>query len=863
MQFFKIYKNLICFTFFSFCFAITVHAMQTGSLYIRVIDQIGAFVPKATVRLKNEKGLVKEINSDSESVFFSDTVLGKYILEIEAKGFKPFSQEIEIKAGRNEIIVKLEIAEIVENVQVERDPQDKALDSQDGAFTNFLTREQLEALPEEPEDLERALKDQFGQDVFIRVDGFTGRLPPKSQIASIRVTRSSFDAEYHQLGSTFIDIISKAGGGKWFGAIWFNFNDELLNARNPFAAERLPAQERSFNAFFSGPIIKNKTSAFAIFSGENSYRQKNIFAVTPDRKINDAVSNFFNSFYSSIKISHNLGKGRSLNVSYNGISRNSSNEGVGGFDLLERAFGSKNLTHQFRVSETGFIGKRFLNEIRLQYTNETIQTDPVSDKTTIIVLDSFNAGGAGNFSRIRRQNFWLSDNLLFGAGKIHALKIGGLFEYENLNLVSAANQNGTFTFTSLADFQNNRPSTFTQSLGLRKINVSQIQIGVYIQDDIRLHRSFLLSAGLRWEWQNNLKDYSNFSPRLGFTWSPYKNGKMIFRGGAGIYYNWLETNNLATVLSQSVLQPPETVIINPNYLNPFQSGTNQILPQSFRQLAADLKNPYVFLSSFGMERQLSKNAFLRVIYKYQKGIHQFRSRDINAPLNFIRPSTDFGRIIQIESTAFFAQNSLNVEFNGSIRKNLSFTSNYTLSKTVSDNNGIFGLPSDNYNLRTDRSISNLDRRHRLYASVFWHIRKNLNFSTILIAASPLPYTITTGFDNNGDTIFNDRPSGLRRNTERGAWRKQVDMSLGWTIGLIKRETTSGGVTAVLQDDVNSETIGGGTNHKYSLKFSVRAYNIFNQPNFINFVGVQSSPFFHQPITADSPRRIELGMRFSF
>lgn len=862
MRFFKI-KNLICFTFIIVCFASTVHALQTDSLRVIVTDQTDAFIPDVIVRLKNEKGFVKEIkDSDNENASFSKLTLGKYILEVEAKGFKPFAQEIEVKAGRNEITVKLEIAEIAENVQVERDPQDKALDSQDGAFTNFLTREQLEALPDDPEELEKALKDQFGQDVFIRVDGFTGKLPPKSQIASIRVTRSSFDAEYHQLGSTIIDIISKAGGGKWLSSVWFNFNDESFNARNPFATRRFPAQGRDFDAFFSGPIIKNKTSVFAILSGENSYRQKNIFAAVPDGQINDSVRNLFNSFYSSVKISHNLGKGKSLNMIYNAATRNSLNEGVGGFDLPERAFSFNTSSHQIKISESGFIGKRFLNEIRLQYTNETTKTNPISDETAIIVLDSFNAGGAGNFSRRRRQNLWISDNFLFGAGKIHALKIGGLFEYENQNLISADNQNGTFTFSSLADFQNNFPSTFTQSLGLRKINVSQFQIGAYIQDDIRLHRSFLLSAGLRWEWQNNLKNYSNFSPRLGFTWSPYKNGKMTFRGGAGVYYNWLETNNLATILSQNISQPSETIIINPSYPNPFQSGTSQILPQSFRQLAPDLKNPYVFLSSIGMERQLSKKAFLRVLYKYQKGVHQFRSRDINAPFNFIRPNLDFGRITQVESTAFFAQNSLNIEFNGSIRRNLSFTSNYTFSKTISDNNGIFGLPSDNYNLQADRSVSNLDRRHRLYASMFWRIRKGLNFSTNLTAASPLPYTITTGFDNNSDTIFNDRPFGARRNSERGAWRKQVDMSLSWTIGLIKRETAGGGVAAVLEDNADSETIGNA-NHKYSLKFSVRAHNVFNQPNFTNYIGVQTSPFFRQPITADSPRRIELGIRFSF
>ena len=867
MQFLKIYKNLIWFIFIIACLTSVVHALQADSLRVIITDQTGAFIPDVTARLRNEKGIVKEIkDSDDESVLFSKLISGKYILEIQAKGFKPVSQEIEIKAGRNEISIKLEIAEIVENVQVERDKQDKALDSQDGAFSNFLTRDQLEALPDDPQELERELKRQFGQDVVIRVDGFTGKLPPKSQIASIRVTRSSFDAEYHTLGSTIIDIISKAGGGKWAGSVSFNFNDESFNARNPFALLRFPSQQRSFDAFFLGPIIKGKTSVFAIFSGENSYNQKNIFAITPSGQFKDSVRNLLDSLYSFIKISQNLSKDRSLNISYSGGVSTSSNLGAGGFDLPERAFSSKSFSHQLRASESGYLGKRFLNEIRFQFTDESLKTTPISDKTAVIVLDSFDAGGAGNFSSSSRQNVWLADNLLFGAGKIHALKIGGILEYKRQNLESATNRNGTFTFSSLDDYISGNASTFTQSTGVRRVNLSQFQIGAFVQDDVRLSQSFLLSLGLRYEWQNNLRDRNNFSPRVGFTWSPYKSGKLTFRGGAGVYYNWFETNNLATILSQSVSQPPETVIINPGFPNPLQSGLSQVLPPSYRQTDDGLKNPYIFLASIGVERQLNKTTSLRVLYKYQKGVHQFRSRDINAPLNFVRPNSDFGRILQVESSAFFAQNALNVGFNGRLTKTLSYNIDYTLAKNVSDSNGIFGLPSDNYNLLLDRSVSNNDQRHRLYASLYWKIRRDLRFSTIYFVASPLPYTITTGFDDNGDTIFNDRPFGIGRNSVRGAWQRQVDMNLGWTIGLFKRkagQTGSPGVIVITSDEAASGDFSADTTHKYTLKFSVIAKNVFNQPNFTNFVGVQTSPFFRQPVAADNPRRIEFGMRFSF
>src|SRR2546426_3956433 len=44
-------------------------------------------------------------------------------------------------------------------------------------------------------------------------------------------------------------------------------------------------------------------------------------------------------------------------------------------------------------------------------------------------------------------------------------------------------------------------------------------------------------------------------------------------------------------------------------------------------------------------------------------------------------------------------------------------------------------------------------------------------------ALPISYNITTGFDNNGDTVPNDRPPGLWRNAARGPGTTNVDARL--------------------------------------------------------------------------------------
>jgi hypothetical protein len=856
----KIYFRQILF-FLSL--AISVSAFQASSLHIVVTDQNSAIIANPTIRLKNHTGLVQEIiKAESQTIGFSKLDAGKYILEITADGFKPHSQNIEVKSGRNEFIIKLEIGGIVENVIVKRDEQEKQTDPRDGAFSGFLTRDQIENLPDDPDELKRELQQLAGGEATFRVDGFTGgRLPAKSQIASIKIIRSTFDSEFHEIGLSVVDIITKAGGSNWDGSVGFRFNDESLNARHPFASSRVPTQFRVFDFFINGPIIKDKTSISIFAFGDRSYDSENIVAALPDRQIQQSIKRTSDSLYTSAKITHNLSKTHSLNLSYDFISAKSGNFGVGGFDLPQRAYETKSRTNQLRVSESGYIGTKYLHEFRLQFKDEILKTIPLTNLPTIIVLNSFNDGGAGQASNIRQQNFSLGENLLSGFGR-HALKIGALLEYERQKVESADNQNGIFLFSSLNDFQLGKASTFSQRPGNRKVTLSQVQIGSFIQDDIRIHKSFSLSLGLRYEWQNNLSDKNNFSPRLGFLWSPGKSGLTTFRGGLGLFYNWLPAGNLATILSQDINQPGETIIVNPGFPDPLASGTKVSLPSGFSRLADDLKNPYILLSSFGVERRILPQTSLRILYKFQRGVHQFRSRDINSPLaDSFRPDSRFGRIIQVESSAFFVQHSLETDFHTNFSKTLFLLANYTVSKRTSDADGIFFLPTDNNDLSLDRSVSNYDRRHRFYTSVNWKFRKGFNFSTNYFTNSPAPYTITTGRDENGDTNFNDRPIGIRRNSERGSWHNQVDTSLSWTFSFGEKSKEDKGPTSIVL--VGGEVPDFDLSKNYSLKFYISARNILNQTNLTNFVGVQTSSFFGQATSAQIARKIEFGIRFNF
>ena len=856
----------------AFCLAAQAQErQQTGMLRIFVVDPARAQIAGATVRLKNERGeqVGETKTSATQPTVFNKLGPGKYSLEVEAPNFKARSSAVEVKHGVNDLTIELEIAELKERVEVQPDAVERALDPKEGALTNFLSREQIDALPDDPQELERVLREIAGQDAVIRVDGFTGgRLPPKSQIASIKIIRSNFDAEFHEAGTPLIDVTTRAGGANWYGSLAGRFNDEALNARYPLAAQRRPSQLKNFDGFISGPIVKNKTSLTLFAFGNDSFDTAEINAFLPGGRFSDGVRRTNRFLYYSVRLIHNLSQTHSLNLSYNGNGVRLEGQGVGGLNLPERAFKTNSSTQQIRFSESGPFGRSLFNEFRSQFTDDLSKSRPTHRSPAVNVLGAFNGGGAGVENNDRRQNLYLADNLLFALGS-HAMKIGLLFERESVRRTSADGINGAFTFSSLEDFLRGRPAIFVQRRAASSVAFAQSQLGIFVQDDVRLHKSLSLGFGLRYEWQSVLKDRDNFSPRISLSWALDKRGKVVLRGGAGVFYVWLNSRDYATILSRGSDQPGETIIINPSFPDPFASlsSSPENLPKNFWTIARDLKNPSIGVSSFGVEMRPRRNLMLQALYRFARGVHQFRSRDVNAPIGGRRPNPSFGQIIQIESSAFFARHALEVNVSGGFTPRFSYALSYTLAKEISDADGIFSLPSNSYDLRRDRSVSNLDQRHRFYAFGSWKIRNGLTISVSCRAASPLPYTVTTGKDDNGDAIFNDRPPGVGRNSLRGSWQRQCDANLGWTIYWGERDAADSGTgprTLILSgSEAAAGTFDVNSKKRFSLRFYAAATNVFNQTNRQSFIGVLTSPLFGQAIAADQPRRVELGMRFSF
>jgi hypothetical protein len=114
-------------------------------------------------------------------------------------------------------------------------------DSENNADALVLRGADIDVLPDDPDALAAAAQAMAGPSAGpngaqIFIDGFTGgRMPPKESIREVRINQNPFNAENSNIGFGRIDILTKPGMDKLRVSTFYNFGDESLNSRNPFA----------------------------------------------------------------------------------------------------------------------------------------------------------------------------------------------------------------------------------------------------------------------------------------------------------------------------------------------------------------------------------------------------------------------------------------------------------------------------------------------------------------------------------------------------------------------------------------------------------------------------------------------------
>src|SRR6185436_9678252 len=364
----------------SFCFQLVSGQQRAGSLRGQVSDELGALVVGATVTVIAADGTQKTAVTNAEGVYnFNSLPPGPYTLRVVSPGFSPYEKtELTIAAGpRTTHDVRL-VVTLEKQVITVTEEQGLNTDPQNNADAVVLKGQDLDVLPDDPDALASAVQAMAGPSAGpnggqIFIDGFTGgRMPPKESIREVRINQNPFNAENNSIGFGNIEIFTKPGADKLHGSTFFNFNDESLNSRNPFAPNRAPFQVRYYGGSVSGPIKKGKSSFFLDFTRRivddnaiiNATILNSSLIATPFNSVL-LVPNQFTSF--SPRVDYQLNPANTLVVRYSYTRNKASNVGASDFSLPERAFNRFNTSQTVQATETAILSPALMNETRFQY----------------------------------------------------------------------------------------------------------------------------------------------------------------------------------------------------------------------------------------------------------------------------------------------------------------------------------------------------------------------------------------------------------------------------------------------------------------------------------------------------------------
>jgi hypothetical protein len=776
----------------------------------QVSDEFGGVIVGATITLTDAAGKAKSTVTDSDGAFsVAGLMPGRYNVRVFSTGFSPFENpEVDVVAGRNELPkVTLGVSLEKEEVTVASEGPLSVDTASAGAIV--LKGKDLEALPEDPDELAAALQALAGPAAGpnggqITIDGFEGgRIPSRDSIREIRVNDNPLSAENDRPGFGGIQILTKPGTEKLRGSFGMTFNDESMNSRNPFlrSAKRPPFQFRQYSGNLSGTIVPKKASFFIdFFRGETddndlvNGQRLNPANVNETLPVNLAILSPLRNWSINPRVDYAINDKHTLVARYSFFHNDALNSGVSQYSLPERAFDTASSNHTVQLTETAIVNKSTVNETRFQFIRSRFEQKPLTEGIPAVnVFDAFFSGASPNGNSFNENTRWEVTNTTTQAHGAHAVKFGARLRGIRFSEFSQYNFNGTYTFSSLADYrravtgelvngQRVVPTQFSINAGEPLVEVSQVDFGGFVQDDWKVRPNLTLGGGIRYERQSNLDSAFNFAPRVYLAWSPdggaQKQAKTVIRLGFGLFYDRIgdyvardiDRFGGAGLQQQFVIRDPailaQTVFGADGHVVSGALTAAQLegfgSTEATRQLAPDATAPYSYISGFLMTRQLTKTTMLNVFFSTYDTRHLLRSRNINAPTGFNgtgpRPLPTAGDLYQYETSGTQSMKQLNIGVNKQFRPGLSISANYTIGKAQSDAD--FGqFPMNQYDLSGEYARTSFDSRHRLFLVGSAFIPKlKLTLNPLIIANTGRPFNIVTGFDDNRDGIINDRPA---------------------------------------------------------------------------------------------------------
>jgi hypothetical protein len=881
--------------------AVAQTASNRSGLHGRVTDQTGSVIAGATIALSGGPRQIRTATNQRGQYAFADLDAGKYTVTISMQGFRPWSQRIELRPALTTTL-DITLAVAVEVSLDVKEPPGLSTDPRKDASALVLTGRDLDALPDDPQRLYLRLLELAGStgrpgDVAVYIDGFREykRLPPKNIIEMVRINSNPFSAEFAQPSLRRIEITTKSGADSFHGDLRLQARAGLLDAAHPLTNTTSAMQYRSYNGFLQGPI-GDTPIGFLVYGGrwkqdDNAFVHATVLDANAQAALpfNTVVSTPIDTNAAMLKTDIKLAN-QLFNVSYTRTRDQRRNQGLqSGFSLPESGYNRTSTEQIGRLWWTS-LGPRVVNDVRFEATRTDTAAVPLVAAPALLVFDAFNAGGNQDAaSRTAANGVQASETVTAQLGN-HMIKSGVLLEGVTQSSADRSGFGGTYIFgadierdangepaldgggstvaisplenyrRTLAALPGYRPSQFSIVRGNPDVGVAQWHLGWFALDDWSLSRRLTFSFGVRQDAQTNIQRRINLAPRAALSWLVDQRQQNAIKLGAGIFYGRVDPQITLDTRKLNGVDRQQLIVQRPPFFTPVTPPLDSAIPirPTIYTKSADLRVPTSIITSIAYERALPRGLFAVAQYQRAVGMNLLRLRNVTAaapdPVNAALDPP----VLQFESSGRSSQHELMLTLRGHVSAAFTFYGDYRFGTRKADTDGAYTAPADSQDLSAEYGAAADDQRHQFVAGFSAQLPAGITIDSSMSAASGRPFNITTGRDDNGDTIFTDRPSFAqpgdsgavatafgRFNPHPQPGDALVPRNFGrdpWLVNMNLAVTKAIGQWVFVSVDVE---------------------NLFNAGRLFASNRVVTSPVFGLPNQALNPRRLEFTVRFSF